>query len=69
MFPSETLSRLIHADRVRNLERAAEGHRLLAAARESTPETPQASAVPGRKSVAAVPCPPATRGGSAGVVA
>jgi hypothetical protein len=66
MFPSETLSRLLHAERVRDLERAAETHRLLAVDPETTvaaepvaPLTRQASA----------PCPPAPRGGSAGVVA
>ena len=69
MFPSETLSRIVHADRVRNLERAAEANRLLAAAADTPPEVPADGHARSHRSVAPAPCPPATRGGSAGVVA
>ena len=41
MFQSETLARAIHADRVRDLERAARDHRLLAAADEPVPLEPE----------------------------
>ena len=39
MFLPETIARAIHADRVRDLERAARDHRLLAAAREAASTT------------------------------
>jgi hypothetical protein len=65
MFPSETLSRIVHADRVRQLERAAEVRRQLA---PTTDEPAQGS---GAASVRAVASPgsPATRGDSARVAA
>jgi len=44
MFPSETLARAIHADRVRDLERAARNHRLLAARDDQPAGQPAASA-------------------------
>ena len=69
MFPSETLSRIVHADRVRNLERAAEANRLLAATTDATSDLPGGGSIRGVRSIAPAPCPPATRGGSAGVVA
>ena len=40
MFHSETLARVIHADRVRELERAAETHRLLAEDATIAPTAP-----------------------------
>jgi hypothetical protein len=36
MFNSETVSRAIHADRIRDLERAARDHRLLATSDETS---------------------------------
>ncbi|MBA2382561.1 MAG: hypothetical protein H0V73_10675 [Chloroflexi bacterium] len=59
MFQSETMMRAIHAERVRDLERAARDHRLLAAKNETT--TPRQ--VPIRPAVAT---PQPTHGGSAG---
>ena len=63
MFFSETLARVIHADRVRDLERAARDHRLLAA---NDPE-------PEREPAAKVRVAPAAKqsacGDSAGVPA
>jgi hypothetical protein len=40
MFHSETLGRAIHADRVRDLERAAREHRLLAASADERFDRP-----------------------------
>jgi hypothetical protein len=65
MFPSETLSRILHADRVRELERAAEVRRQLAPTLDESAPHPRAASV---RAVAS-PCPPAKRGDSAGVAA
>ncbi len=49
MFPSETVARTIHADRVRDLERAARDRRLLA---EPTEESAwPAATIPARGAV------------------
>jgi hypothetical protein len=52
MFDSETLGRVIHADRVRDLERAARDHRLLSAAadeRFDRPSDVRVQAIPSAK--------------------
>ena len=61
MFQVESMARLIHADRVRDLERAARDHRLLAAAEEAAEEAADAGRRP--------PCPELapTRGTPAGL--
>jgi hypothetical protein len=64
MFHSETLARVIHADRVRDMERAAKDHRLLAAA-----EIPEESAPPVRLPRATVTSRPSARDGSTGFAA
>lgn len=82
MFHSEMLARVIHADRVRDLERAGEARRLLAAAEIANETVLQATArpasnpapapvsLPASPSVAAAAsCRPATRDGAAGVAA
>jgi hypothetical protein len=63
MFHSETMARVIHADRVRDLERAARDRRLLA-------EPDSATVVPGlnRRAIAATPARTGC-GDSAGVPA
>jgi hypothetical protein len=38
MFPSEAVARVIHAERVRDLERAARERRMLAPAEDQRPE-------------------------------
>ena len=76
MFHSETLARVIHADRVRDLERAAEAHRLLAATDDEVAPVPPALAqpapIPASVTVsgpASASCRPAARDGSTGVAA
>ena len=63
MFHSETMARVIHADRVRDLERAARDRRLLAGP-DSTASIPAVI----RRPIAATPARPG-RGDSAGVPA
>ena len=46
MFPLVTLARTIHADRVRDLERAARNRRLMAAAADETPSITSTRADP-----------------------
>jgi hypothetical protein len=60
MFLSETVARAIHADRIRDLERAAHDHRLLAAVDES------ASVRPMSKVRSEAPAARPARGDSAG---
>ena len=64
MFHSETLARVIHADRVRDLERAAEDRRLLAGP-DPVPEPERSESV----RHVAEPRRPAASGGSAGATA
>jgi hypothetical protein len=64
MFLSETVVRAIHADRMRDLERAARNHRLLADAAENAPAREVAPAVR-----VANPTKQAACGDSAGVPA
>ena len=63
MFHSETMARVIHADRVRDLERAAHNRRLLAAIDSPVPIPPV-----DRRPITATPAR-SGRGGSAGVPA
>ena len=53
MFHSETLARVIHADRVRDLERAAEMHRLLADDSSAVSAAPVRQAAPPARRVVA----------------
>lgn len=82
MFHSETLARVIHADRVRDLERGAEAQRLLAPADVVAPTeppqavdaaesraTPPASRLASAPAAAPAPRRPAARDGSTGVAA
>ena len=55
MFHSETLARVIHADRVRDLERAAEAHRLLTTD-DLEVETPRQAASPATRPTVAAAC-------------
>jgi hypothetical protein len=64
MFHSESLARAIHADRVREIERATRDHRLLAAA-----EIPEETAPPARIPRSPATCRPAARDGSTGFAA
>ena len=72
MFHSETLARVIHADRVRDLDRAAESRRLLAGT--DVLATPALTAMVRTAPVAAsgpatATCRPTARDGSAGAAA
>ena len=72
MFHSEMLARVIQADRVRDLERAAEDHRLLASDAKvgPTPAVPESQAEPRRVVPACTSDDaPAQVGGSTGVAA
>ena len=63
MFHSETMARVIHADRVREMERAARDRRLLA-----RPDSAASIASLNRRAIAATPARTG-RGDSAGVPA
>lgn len=65
MLHSETLGRIIHADRMRDLDRAARDRRLMTPAEEPIPVREQAV----RPVVAPTPSRGAARGDSAGLPA
>lgn len=64
MFHGETLARAIHADRVRDLDRAARDRRLLTRPADVVPMQPRE-----RRTEPGAPIPAAPCGGSAGVPA